>query len=798
MATNARDSRPKADFSPDLKENNEGASKGPKPLILFVHGIRDPGFWTRDLCQLFEEHGFVAKAIGYGVFDAFRFLLGFRRRPVATVKQQILNAIAESAVPGAEVTIIAHSFGTYIVSRILDDDPNIKIARLVMCGGIVPQTFRWDKLARFNVQKLRPKLQIINEHSARDVWPILARHATYGFGDSGTTGCANMIDVQNRRHDMPHSGYLKLDFARSYWIPPIVHGHGLKYPKVPPRNPWYFFLTKSPVRLISAAIIGIATYAGVDAADRAWYRTAGSYESPKKENINFEIAGFGATYNQWPEYMYSAPHFDSPFKKRIFSDSQFNRVVVKVLNRPLFQCENEKASASAGSRTPLEGSVAVDSDGAMSEIIAIASALRRGYMKHKDAIKLLSGITANEAKKYVAETKHTFDFSNAYRSFGLSQMEFEYRLDSWIGNQAADKLILRTGGRLISDQIVLVSVEHDEKERCLNIEVNGGWSHFVDKQSLPAETGGWLAWFIGKVWADDAKQSITQTDIKELLASPDPASRAIAAQSIAASPQAYADTVRKIIADPASSPETVADAIWASRNALPSPILLDADALINLAHAGPPVVRDAARSYLRARGVVSREIASKFTGEEFEKKVETLRTAMVNGSERRYFQDYLLLITARDVFYNLGLSELAPYLENIRKGEPASLAGVLAPFDTGMKLSKLTDVYEEKVALAKNGYGKALAMFESAVNLEAAAKAGTKNVFKYIEDQKPGAKLLDDKRAAQKIVDQFNVFLAEVKGREDLYPWPVHVAQAKRCANKLTFACLNSAAGETQ
>ena len=110
MATKARKTGPKAGIPQGLNEDKKGASEVPKPLILFVHGIRDPGFWTTSLCQLFEEHGFIAKPIGYGVFDAFRFLLGFRRRPVATVKQQIEDAIADLAEPGAEVTIIAHSF----------------------------------------------------------------------------------------------------------------------------------------------------------------------------------------------------------------------------------------------------------------------------------------------------------------------------------------------------------------------------------------------------------------------------------------------------------------------------------------------------------------------------------------------------------------------------------------------------------------------------------------------------------------------------------------------------------------
>jgi hypothetical protein len=220
--------------------------------------------------------------------------------------------------------------------------------------------------------------------------------------------------------------------------------------------------------------------------------------------------------------------------------------------------------------------------------------------------------------------------------------------------------------------------------------------------------------------------------------------------------------------------------------------------MIELAHAGLPPVRDAARSYLRAPGVATHELALKFSGAEFAKKVTSLQGVAVNGGERPYFQDYLLLITARDVFYNLGINELLPYIASIRSKNPGALEAVLAPFEAGMGLSALTNKTAEKVALAKNSYGKALAMFESAVNLEATAKETGEGAFNYIEAQKPNRKQLDDKPAAQAITDQFKLFLAEVNGQESLYPWPSHIAQATRCASSLTFACLNAELQATQ
>ncbi len=102
-----------------------------------------------------------------------------RERPVARIKSVIENAIA--ANKNAEVTIIAHSFGTWMVSRILHDDTNIAIDRLILCGAIVPSDFRWDRVLKINLGGR--KNAIVNEYSPLDVWPLTAKVMTYGYGN---------------------------------------------------------------------------------------------------------------------------------------------------------------------------------------------------------------------------------------------------------------------------------------------------------------------------------------------------------------------------------------------------------------------------------------------------------------------------------------------------------------------------------------------------------------------------------------------------------------------------------------
>ena len=61
--------------------------------------------------------------IRYGYFDAFRFWLPFwtRNKPIERVYEQIRVALHKHrrSHPDAKLSIIAHSFGTYIIGEIL-------------------------------------------------------------------------------------------------------------------------------------------------------------------------------------------------------------------------------------------------------------------------------------------------------------------------------------------------------------------------------------------------------------------------------------------------------------------------------------------------------------------------------------------------------------------------------------------------------------------------------------------------------------------------------------------------------
>ena len=71
-------------------------------------------------------------ALVYRYFNAFLFWFpGMARdRPCRKVAREIRTVLARH--PGARVSIIAHSFGTYLVARLLRENPDVKLHRLIL------------------------------------------------------------------------------------------------------------------------------------------------------------------------------------------------------------------------------------------------------------------------------------------------------------------------------------------------------------------------------------------------------------------------------------------------------------------------------------------------------------------------------------------------------------------------------------------------------------------------------------------------------------------------------------------
>lgn len=237
-----------------LRISGVTSSSDPRILVVPIHGIRTRGEWQEWLRRKLNAYqGVSVHPIGYDFLDAGRFWFPFlTRQPVIDRLKRELRAI-RSDRPHDVLCIVAHSFGTYAVTEILQSEPDIAIDRLLLCGGIVREKFRWDLV----VQRPDP---IVNDCGLRDVYPVLAKAFSWGYGATGRFGFKT-YHVTDRFHSVSHSGYFSDEVVDEYWVPFVLSGDKKSSPTDGDLGSWRvlaWFLSWFPLKTTLAAGIAFA------------------------------------------------------------------------------------------------------------------------------------------------------------------------------------------------------------------------------------------------------------------------------------------------------------------------------------------------------------------------------------------------------------------------------------------------------------------------------------------------------------------------------------------------------------
>lgn len=194
-------------------------------LILVVHGIRDRAAWFNTVRQLIE--GETTRVLGhkYGYFSALRFLAPWDSAKVPLQRLKKFYDDATTQYPEAQVSVIAHSFGSYLVTRLMMEDDEVRLHRVLLCGCVVEQGFDWstikDQIGDATDQDKRD--YIVNDCGNGDVWPVLAQASGWRYGNAGTDGFGGVF-VTDRIHKGGHGLFFDKRFIRKYWVPYLHRG----------------------------------------------------------------------------------------------------------------------------------------------------------------------------------------------------------------------------------------------------------------------------------------------------------------------------------------------------------------------------------------------------------------------------------------------------------------------------------------------------------------------------------------------------------------------------------------------
>ena len=214
-------------------------------LSLLRSNISAAGLKMPAMAETLESAGFLVAPTSFGEMPVSRFLLPFQSLRQQAVQRVLTNIrTARELYTPDKISVITHSFGTYVVARILQKEA-WHWHRIIFCGSVVPQDFPLDEVR----DRFTPPL--LNEVGTRDIWPAMAACVTWGYGSIGSFGF-NHPAVRTRWHEgFRHSDFLTPDFCKKYWIPFLRDGTIVKGSDKPSRLPWTIrAITKIPLRWI--------------------------------------------------------------------------------------------------------------------------------------------------------------------------------------------------------------------------------------------------------------------------------------------------------------------------------------------------------------------------------------------------------------------------------------------------------------------------------------------------------------------------------------------------------------------
>jgi len=218
-------------------------------VVVTLHGIRTHAKWQRAFSEVASERELYCRLDkwNFGYFSVLRFLMPWSRLSrVAWFRRTYQEEFPEVTRNRDETelpSIIAHSFGTFILGNALVRYPYLRFNKVILCGSILPTSFPWDALlARGQVQAVR------NEYGAQDSWTRMVGLFVPGTGASGIQGFACSADrCEQEQFEFTHSEYFERSHMEGRWLPflrrrlTFHESREQSVPKYPSRRPWLLY-----------------------------------------------------------------------------------------------------------------------------------------------------------------------------------------------------------------------------------------------------------------------------------------------------------------------------------------------------------------------------------------------------------------------------------------------------------------------------------------------------------------------------------------------------------------------------
>lgn len=164
---------------------------------------------------ILARHDFVPIPLDYGFFSVMRLISSRQRKKKVDWLREKMECIPEFQ-QGGKLSVIAHSFGTYLVAELIEKYQMLRFDKIIFAGSIVNEDYDWHGvLSRRQVNLFR------NDYGRLDPWPQLAKTIVPRTGNSGQRGFSrgHPLMVQRPFPGYQHSDYFHVSHFEREWIP---------------------------------------------------------------------------------------------------------------------------------------------------------------------------------------------------------------------------------------------------------------------------------------------------------------------------------------------------------------------------------------------------------------------------------------------------------------------------------------------------------------------------------------------------------------------------------------------------
>lgn len=192
----------------------------PVGVLVSIHGLLSNGSWNSEIAPIASSQGWTFAPFNYGITAPDILLRDGKRQEVVDKFRDWILGIKENYE--GEISVIAHSFGTYILGAYMDgfDVPPVQFNSVILTGSILTRDFDWNDARAIKV------CRVLNEVAPNDQWVTWMPNRNWLgkdklFGSSGVDGFAQKSEIltESINNIFTHNNVIRRDVITKKWMP---------------------------------------------------------------------------------------------------------------------------------------------------------------------------------------------------------------------------------------------------------------------------------------------------------------------------------------------------------------------------------------------------------------------------------------------------------------------------------------------------------------------------------------------------------------------------------------------------